>query len=198
MNFNELCLGCRTYRRFQPKEIDAGILDELMENVRIANSAMNAQVLRYVLVRKPSLTAAMQPLIHWAGALPPELGTPKAGETPVAFVLICKEGRGNPWDDIDVGIATRTITLNAYAHGIGSAMLGAVEFPKVKELLSLPADWNPRLLIALGYPGCESHIVGVPENGSIKYFLDEKRTTAYRSVSCLIFVSRNDAHKKGL
>lgn len=69
MNFNELCLGCRTYRRFQPKEIDAGILDELMENVRIANSAMNAQVLRYVLVREPSLTAAMQPLIHWAGAL---------------------------------------------------------------------------------------------------------------------------------
>ena len=71
MNFNELCLGCRTYRRFQPKEIDADILDELMENVRIANSAMNAQVLRYVLVREPSLTAAMQPLIHWAGALPP-------------------------------------------------------------------------------------------------------------------------------
>ena len=63
MDFNELCIGCRTYRRFQPKEIDAGILDELMENVRIANSAMNAQVLRYVLVREPSLTAAMQPLI---------------------------------------------------------------------------------------------------------------------------------------
>ena len=50
MDFNELCIGCRTYRRFQPKEIDAGILDELMDNVRIANSAMNAQVLRYVLV----------------------------------------------------------------------------------------------------------------------------------------------------
>ena len=175
MDFNELCIGCRTYRRFQPKEIDANILDELMENVRIANSAMNAQVLRYVLVKDTALTAAMQPLIHWAGALPPELGTPKEGEKPVAFVLICKEGRGNPWADIDVGIAARTITLNAYAHGIGSAMLGAVEFPKVKELLSLPADWNPRLLIALGYPGCESHIVGVPENGSIKYFLDEKK-----------------------
>ena len=93
----------------------------------------------------------------------------------MAFVLICKEGRGNPWDDIDVGIAARTITLNAYAHGIGSAMLGAVEFPKVKELLALPENWNPRLLIALGYPGCESYIVGVPENGSTKYFLDEKK-----------------------
>ncbi len=174
MDFNELCIGCRTYRRFQPKEIDANI-DELMENVRIANSAMNAQVLRYVLVKDTALTAAMQPLIHWAGALPPELGTPKEGEKPVAFVLICKEGRGNPWDDIDVGIAARTITLNAYAHGIGSAMLGAVEFPKVKELLALPENWNPRLLIALGYPGCESHIVGVPENGSTKYFLDEKK-----------------------
>ena len=71
MDFNELCIGCRTYRRFQPKEIDANILDELMENVRIANSAMNAQVLRYVLVKDTALTNAMQPLIHWAGALPP-------------------------------------------------------------------------------------------------------------------------------
>lgn len=82
MDFNELCIGCRTYRRFQPKEIDADILDELMENVRIANSAMNAQVLRYVLVREPSLTAAMQPLIHWAGALPPELGRRRQAKRP--------------------------------------------------------------------------------------------------------------------
>ena len=82
MDFNELCIGCRTYRRFQPKEIDAGILDELMENVRIANSAMNAQVLRYVLVKDTALTTAMQPLIHWAGALPPELVRRKRAKSP--------------------------------------------------------------------------------------------------------------------
>ncbi len=175
MDFNTLCTGCRTYRRFTQEPIPTELLDELMDNVRITNSAMNAQVLRFVLVKNKDLVAAMQPMIHWAGALPPELGTPKKNEQPTAFVLICKEGRGNPWDDIDVGIAARTITLNAYAHGIGSAMLGAVEFPKMKELLELPETWNPRLLIALGYPGCQSHIVDVPEDGAIKYFLDEKK-----------------------
>ena len=175
MDFNTLCTGCRTYRRFTQKAIPAEILDELMDNVRIANSAMNSQVLRYVLVKDKELVAQMQPMIHWAGALPPELGTPKKDEQPTAFVLICKDGRGNPWTDIDVGISARTITLNAYSHGIGSAMLGAVEFAKMKELLELPENWNPRLLIALGYPGCKSTIVDVPEDGAIKYFLDENK-----------------------
>ena len=175
MDFNTLCTGCRTYRRFTKESIPAEILDELMDNVRIANSAMNSQVLRYVLVKNKDLVAQMQPMIHWAGALPPELGTPKKDEQPTAFVLICKDGRGNPWTDIDVGISARTITLNAYSHGIGSAMLGAVEFAKMKELLELPENWNPRLLIALGYPGCKSTIVDVPEDGAIKYFLDENK-----------------------
>ena len=175
MDFNTLCTGCRTYRRFTQEAIPAEILDELMDNVRIANSAMNSQVLRYVLVKDKDLVAQMQPMIHWAGALPPELGTPKKDEQPTAFVLICKDGRGNPWTDIDVGISARTITLNAYSHGIGSAMLGAVEFAKMKELLELPENWNPRLLIALGYPGCKSTIVDVPEDGAIKYFLDENK-----------------------
>lgn len=161
MNFKELSMQCRTYRRFQQKPIDSSILQELMENVRIVSSAMNGQVLRYVLVKDP--------------ALPKELGTPKEGEQPVAFVLVCKEGRGNPWADIDAGIAVRNMALNACAYGIGSAILGAVEWNRVKDILSVPEDWNPRLLMALGYPSCESHIVDVPESGSLKYFLDENK-----------------------
>ena len=175
MDFKTLCTGCRTYRRFTQEKIAPEVLDELMDNVRIANSAMNGQVLRYVLVKDPSLVKELQPAIHWAAALPKELGTPKEGEQPVAFILVCKEGRGNPWDDIDAGIAVRNIALNACTYGIGSAILGAVEWNKVKDILSVPDNWNPRLLMALGYPSCESHIVDLPENGSIKYYLDENK-----------------------
>lgn len=50
MDFKTLCTGCRTYRRFTQEKIAPEVLDELMDNVRIANSAMNGQVLRYVLV----------------------------------------------------------------------------------------------------------------------------------------------------
>ena len=65
MDFKTLCTGCRTYRRFTQEKIAPEVLDELMDNVRIANSAMNGQVLRYVLVKDPDLVAKMQPMIHW-------------------------------------------------------------------------------------------------------------------------------------
>lgn len=41
MDFKTLCTGCRTYRRFTQEKIAPEVLDELMDNVRIANSAMN-------------------------------------------------------------------------------------------------------------------------------------------------------------
>lgn len=175
MNFNELTAFCRTYRRFQQKEIPDEILTELTENLRTVNSAMNGQVLRYVLVKDRKTVKEMQPFIHWAAALPKELGTPKEDEQPTAFLLLCKEGRANPWADIDAGIAIRNVALNAAAHGIGSAILGAVEWGKITDILSVPEDWKPRLLLALGYPSCESSIVDVPEDGSIKYYLDENK-----------------------
>lgn len=53
MDFKTLCTGCRTYRCFTQEKIAPEVLDELMDNVRIANSAMNGQVLRYVLVKDP-------------------------------------------------------------------------------------------------------------------------------------------------
>lgn len=173
MDFKQLVLQCRTYRRFTQQPIDPAILDELLENVRNSNSAMNAQVLRFLLVSDRELAARMQDTIHWAGALPPGVGTPKEGEQPTAFVLICKKGKANPWADIDVGICARTMSLNACSYGIGSAMLGAVEWNRVRDILDIPEDWNPRLLLALGYPGCKSTLVEPGEDGSLKYYLDE-------------------------
>lgn len=175
MDFNALCTGCRTYRRFTQKEIPQEILDELLENARTANSAMNGQPLRYVLVKSKENVKAIQPYFHFAAALPKELGQPKEGEQPAAFIILCTEGRETPWTGMDIGIAIRTMNLNAYAHGVGSCILGNVEFEKIKEILSIPESWSPRLALALGYPAHKSTLVELPENGSIKYYLDQEK-----------------------
>lgn len=98
MDFHTLCIGCRTYRRFKQKQIPEEILDELLENARIANSAMNGQPLRYVLVKTPEAVRKIQSCFHFAAALPKELGQPKEGEQPTAFIILCTEGTGNPVD----------------------------------------------------------------------------------------------------
>ncbi len=97
MDFHTLCIGCRTYRRFKQKQIPEEILDELLENARIANSAMNGQPLRYVLVKTPEAVRKIQLCFHFAAALPKELGQPKEGEQPAAYHSM--HGRtGNPVD----------------------------------------------------------------------------------------------------
>ena len=126
MDFHTLCIGCRTYRRFKQKQIPEEILDELLENARIANSAMNGQPLRYVLVKTSEAVRKIQPCFHFAAALPKELGQPKEGEQPAAFIILCTEGRETPWTGIDIGIAVRTMNLNAYVYGIGSCIIGCL------------------------------------------------------------------------
>lgn len=175
MTLTELAIACRSYRRFTQEEIPQELLAMMAENARISNSGMNAQPIRYAMVTTPEAVAAMQPLVHWAAKLPKEIGTPKKGEEPTAFVVLCEEGRHTPATDIDLGIAARTMTLTACEGGVGSCMMTNVEFPKVKEALALPESWTPRLVIALGYPDHASCIVPVPESGDLSYYVNEDR-----------------------
>lgn len=106
---------------------------------------------------------------------PQRAGTAERRRTAHRFIILCTEGRETPWTGIDIGIAVRTMNLNAYIYGVGSCIIGNVEFEKVKEILSIPETWNPRLALALGYPSHKSSLVELPEDGSIKYYLDEER-----------------------
>lgn len=175
MTMTELAVACRSYRRFTQQEVPQELLAMMVENARISNSAMNAQPLRYAVVRDPALVAQIEPCAHWAAKLPKEIGTPKKGEEPTAFIVLCIAGRGNAYADIDAGIAARTMTLTACEGGVGSCMMTNVDFPKVKALLDLPADWNPRLLISLGYPDHASVVVPVPASGDTSYYVNEDR-----------------------
>lgn len=174
MTMTELALACRSYRRFTQEAVPEALLALMVENARISNSGMNAQPVRYAVVRDPALVAAMQPLVHFAAILPDGAGKPRAGEEPTAFIVICEEGR-SAWTDIDIGIAARTMTLTACEGGFGSCMLANVDFPKVKELLALPEAWKPRLVLALGVPDHASCIVPVGEDGDVRYFINEDR-----------------------
>ena len=169
MDFHTLCIGCRTYRRFKRKQIPEEILDELLENARIANSAMNGQPLRYVLVKTPEAVRKIQPCFHFAAALPKELGQPKEGEQPAAFIILCTEGPETPWTGIDIGIAVRTMNLNAYIHGVGSCIIGNVEFEKAKEDMELQLRQKQKLESIGTLAGGVAHEINNPINGIINY-----------------------------
>ncbi len=147
----------------------------MLENVRIASCGKNAQVLRYTMVASAEMVAKMQPLVKWAGSLPPELGYPKQGEQPVAFAVISCVAETSVLNSIDVGLAADTLVTTAWSHGVGSCMIISANMPAVKELLQLPEEETPRLVIALGYPDHKSTVVDVSIGDSITYYLDENK-----------------------
>jgi nitroreductase len=172
---NELMQGCRTYRRFLQEPVEEAVIREMLENARIASSARNDQPLYYYAVTSPEKVRAMQPLVKWAASLPPELGTPKAGEQPTAFLVMVKKAGANAFSDVDVGIAMHTLALTAWSHGIGSCMMGAINIPEIRKLFDVPEEDQIRLVLALGKPSHTSTVVPVGPDGSTDYYLDEAR-----------------------
>ena len=138
MDMMEFLLTRRTYRRFDQRPIAPEILTEAIDAARLASCGANRQTVRYILVQNARAVSAVQPLVHWAAYLPPEQGVPKPDEQPTAFIAVLQDTRLPGCSDVDVGLALGSLTAAAWAHGVGSCIMGAIDRPALTELLALP------------------------------------------------------------
>lgn len=164
----------RTYRRFEQRPVAPEILTEAVDAARIASCGANRQTVRYIVVQSADAVAAVQPLVHWAAYLPPEQGQPKPDELPTAFIAVLQDDNLPGASDVDVGLALGSLTAAAWAHGVGSCIMGAIDRPALTRLLALPDGVRLCYMVALGYPTHASKLVEM-QDGSVKYYLDENR-----------------------
>ena len=175
MDIMELLAGRRTYRRFLQKPVPAGVVADMVEAVRLSSCGANRQAIRQVVVQSPAMVAKVQPLVKWAAYLPPEQGVPKPGEQPVLFVAVVQDASIPGDKDTDAGIALANLTLAAWAKGVGSCIMGAIDRPRLTELLGLSENEKLHSMVALGYPAHASRVVPLTEATGVKYYLDENR-----------------------
>jgi nitroreductase len=175
MSIMETLATRRTYRRFAQKAVPEEVIRDLIEAVRLSSCGANRQAVRLVIVNKPEDVARVQPLVKWAAYLPPEQGTPKADELPTLFVAVVQD-TSIPGDlNTDTGIALANLTLAAWDHGVGSCIMGAIDRPRLTELLGLPDGMKLHTMVALGYPTHAARVVPLTEATGVKYYLDENR-----------------------
>ena len=149
--FIQLVKQARSFRRFvEADPISAGVVRGLVDTARLVPSAANQQPLRYRIVTEGTVRARVFPHLKWAGALK-EWGGPKEGERPTGYILMLAEKGKNV--ACDLGIAAQTIQLAATAAGYGACMLGAIDRVGLHQTLSLPANMEVQLVVALGRPG---------------------------------------------
>ena len=121
MNAMELLTTRRTYRRFAQKAVPQDVVDDIVQAVRLSSCGANRQAVRLVLVQSPEMVAKVQPLVKWAGYLPPEQGTPKADELPTFYAAVVQD------TVIPGDLATDT--------GIALAMIAALKGYRMKLLM---------------------------------------------------------------
>ena len=169
--------GRRTYRRFdESRKIPDEVIADMKRAAQLSSSAMNRQPLRYIYVRTPESVNKIFDITAWGSALPGGEGRPKIGERPTLFVVLLTEKElQTKYTPFDEGLAASNLTLSAYAHGVGSCILGSVKVDKLREMLSIDESLDVSCVIGFGYPTHESHVVEATECESLKYYLDEKR-----------------------
>lgn len=140
--------GRRSIRSFQDKEIPEDHLLTILEAGIWAPSGSNIQPWEFILVNDPTLVKKIKLLS------PGLYGMPKA------LIVLCmnkkrteKAGRLGPsLAIIDISMAAQNMMLMAYSLGIGSCPVVSFNKSGLKELLGIPEEVDPVLMISLGYP----------------------------------------------
>jgi len=136
----------RSIRQFTDEVIGKDALEKLLDAARWAPTASNQQRWRFVVVTSPPVKELIRKF------------APGIFIMPAAFIVICaeKEPGANPWAEAtylaDCAIAAQNIMLAAYEMGIGSCPALSYAKVAVQEILNLPEEIEPLLIVTLGYP----------------------------------------------
>jgi len=152
MDVLEAVKGRRSIRAFKNQDVQAGIVEELIDAARWAPSAGNIQPWEFIIVRKPRIKRR---LVEAA------LGQMFIEEAPVVIVVCANEERSSQGYGVrgktlyclqDTAAAMQNIHLTACSLGLGTCWVGAFREEETREILRIPRGMRPVAIIPVGYP----------------------------------------------
>jgi nitroreductase len=158
MNFLELVKSRQSDRSYDSnRPVEAEKLEYIMETVRLAPSACNAQPWKFIVVNEPVLVKETAFCVadkvlgmnHFAFQAP-------------VFIVVLEEAanftsnlgskvKQKHFPHMDLGIAAAHITLAAAEQGLGTCIIGWFNEKKLRSTLDIPSSKRPVLVITLGY-----------------------------------------------
>lgn len=172
MEFKELVLRARSYRRFDGKvRVPGSVLEEVIDIARNAPSPINFQLLRYAWSTEKEVNARIFSHLRWAGLLKDWSG-PAEGERPTGYIVIGGTGPDNANRRIEAGIAGQTLQLGLTAAGYGCCMVSNMQAEAVHEIVGFPEDVSVLLVLAAGKPAEEVMLETVGADGKTAYWRD--------------------------
>jgi len=148
MTFLELVKSRISIRQYMSKRVEDDKIAYILECARWAPSAVNYQPWQFLVVKNDNVKRLIQECYHakWFA------------EAPV-YILACTDTAlswkrsydGKDHADIDIAIAVEHICLAAAEQGLGTCWVCNFDTQKCSELLNLPENIHPAVIIPVGY-----------------------------------------------
>ena len=140
-------------RAFSDRRVEPDTLRSLFEAARWAPSSNNEQPWSFIVATKDDqaehsrlLSCLVEGNSLWAQHAPVLMGS-------IARMSFEDDGKPNRHAFHDVGQAVANLIVQATALGLMAHQMAGFHPDKVKELYSVPKEFEPVAAIALGYPG---------------------------------------------
>lgn len=143
----------RSIRIFERKEVEKGLLEELLRAGMAAPSASNGQPWEFVVITDPEPLEQLQSKLHYG-----KYNAPAAIAVLANLSIAKKESSFRFWVQ-DCSAATENILVAAAGLGLGGVWIGG--YPKeevtdlIHEILGIPENIYVLNLIYIGYPAEE-------------------------------------------
>ncbi len=138
-------------REFSDRPVEPEKLASLFEAARWAPSSYNQQPWNFVVARRENsedysrmLSLLAEPNAAWAQSAP-------VLAVSVAQRNFTHNGQPNRFAFHDVGQAVAYLTMQATSLGLSVHQMGGFDVERARELLAIPAGYEPVAAIALGY-----------------------------------------------
>lgn len=148
MNFLDLVKKRYSVRSYLPRAIEADKMNYIMECVRLAPSAVNFQPWHFSIVTDSEKLSKLKSAYarEWIESVP-------------CIIVACVDHRevwhrkadGKDHSDIDISIAVEHLCLAAAEQGLGTCWVCNFDVPRCREVMNLPENWEPVVLIPIGY-----------------------------------------------
>lgn len=161
MNANEMITGRRSIRKYEDKFVSKEDINAIMEEARFTQSWGNTQVARFTFVQDEEVIKKLahdgvkgfvynvDTLKKAKNVMVLSFVEGKSGKLDASGYATSKE---NVWEVFDAGIACQTFALTAYAHGVGTCVMGVIDDKKIAEIVNLPENETVAAMITFGYP----------------------------------------------
>jgi len=157
---DELLMTRRSVRKYEATKIPRETLDKVFETCRFAPTSMNTQSYYFRIIDDPGLLEKLAQ-VRPKGSLP-------IGNAPMA-VAICSDPELSRRHIQDGCIAAYHFLLAAWAFGLGTCWIAAMDREDVKQMLDIPQNHYVATVTPLGYPVKRDR--QPPERKDVSWFL---------------------------